>query len=163
MTDVPPATVPVFPLAGNARRYVAIGIALPLSPWASYLGFRALSTAYWAVFAPDAGLLHVPHPRGKHVAAPRSLDLIVANRPLSRILWLCEAAHVPTIRATQVLDTLARTWVPSRAEVTDSAASAAAECLILNKGPLVDEAVSVHHYESAARSESCACRRSSKG
>jgi pyruvate kinase len=32
------------------------------------------------------------------------------------ILWLCEASHVPTIWATQVLDTLARTGVPSRAE-----------------------------------------------
>ena len=59
------------------------------------------------------------------------------------ILWLCEAAHVPTIWATQVLDTLARTGVPSRAEVTDAAASVAAECVMLNKGPFVDEAVRV--------------------
>jgi pyruvate kinase len=57
------------------------------------------------------------------------------------ILWLCEAAHVPTIWATQVLDTLARTGFPSRAEVTDAAASVAAECVMLNKGPFVDEAV----------------------
>jgi pyruvate kinase len=59
------------------------------------------------------------------------------------ILWLCEAAHVPAIWATQVLDTLARTGVPSRAEVTDAAASVAAECVMLNKGPFVDEAVAV--------------------
>ncbi len=57
------------------------------------------------------------------------------------ILWLCEAAHVPAIWATQVLDTLARTGVPSRAEVTDAAASVAAECVMLNKGLFVDEAV----------------------
>src|SRR5450432_1053000 len=57
------------------------------------------------------------------------------------ILWLCEAAHVPAIWATQVLDTLARTGFPSRAEVTDAAASVAAECVMLNKGPFVDEAV----------------------
>lgn len=73
------------------------------------------------------------------------------------ILWLCEASHVPAIWATQVLDTLARTGVPSRAEVTDAAASVAAECVMLNKGPFVDEAVSVlvdilgrmekHHYK----------------
>ena len=73
------------------------------------------------------------------------------------ILWLCEASHVPTIWATQVLDTLARTGVPSRAEVTDAAASVAAECVMLNKGPYVDEAVTVlsdilrrmekHHYK----------------
>jgi pyruvate kinase len=57
------------------------------------------------------------------------------------ILWLCEASHVPAIWATQVLDTLARTGVPSRAEVTDAAASVAAECVMLNKGPFVSEAV----------------------
>jgi len=57
------------------------------------------------------------------------------------ILWLCEATHVPTIWATQVLDTMARTGVPSRAEVTDAAASVAAECVMLNKGPFVAEAV----------------------
>jgi len=59
------------------------------------------------------------------------------------ILWLCEAAHVPAIWATQVLDTLARTGVPSRAEVTDASASVAAECVMLNKGSFVHEAVSV--------------------
>jgi len=57
------------------------------------------------------------------------------------ILWLCEACHVPAIWATQVLDTLARTGSPSRAEVTDAAASVAAECVMLNKGPFVDQAV----------------------
>lgn len=57
------------------------------------------------------------------------------------ILWLCEAAHVPVIWATQVLDTLARTGRPSRAEVTDAAMSGRAECVMLNKGPFVDHAV----------------------
>lgn len=59
------------------------------------------------------------------------------------ILWLCEAGHVPAIWATQVLDTLARTGVPSRAEVTDAAAGVAAECVMLNKGPFVADAVRV--------------------
>jgi pyruvate kinase len=59
------------------------------------------------------------------------------------ILWLCEASHVPAIWATQVLDTLARTGIPSRAEVTDAAASVAAECVMLNKGPFVAQAVAV--------------------
>ncbi|MGZ8726011.1 MAG: pyruvate kinase, partial [Aeromicrobium sp.] len=57
------------------------------------------------------------------------------------ILWLCEAAHVPVIWATQVLDTLARTGRPSRAEVTDAAMAGRAECVMLNKGPYVDSAV----------------------
>jgi pyruvate kinase len=59
------------------------------------------------------------------------------------ILWLCEACQVPAIWATQVLDTLARTGAPSRAEVTDAAASVAAECVMLNKGPFVHDAAQV--------------------
>ncbi|WP_081882203.1 pyruvate kinase [Cryobacterium sp. MLB-32] len=59
------------------------------------------------------------------------------------ILWLCEAAHVPVIWATQVLDTLARTGVPSRAEVTDAAMAERAECVMLNKGPFIPEAISM--------------------
>jgi pyruvate kinase len=51
------------------------------------------------------------------------------------ILWICEAAHVPVVWATQVLETLAQTGKPSRAEVTDAAMSGRAECVMLNKGP----------------------------
>jgi len=57
------------------------------------------------------------------------------------ILWLCEAAHVPVIWATQVLDQLARTGRPSRAEVTDAALAARAECIMLNKGPYIVSAI----------------------
>jgi pyruvate kinase len=51
------------------------------------------------------------------------------------ILWLCEAAHVPVVWATQVLDSMARSGAPSRAEVTDAAMGVRAECVMLNKGP----------------------------
>ncbi len=51
------------------------------------------------------------------------------------ILWVCEAAHVPVIWATQVLESLARDGMPSRAEVTDAAMGVRAECVMLNKGP----------------------------
>jgi len=57
------------------------------------------------------------------------------------ILWLCEAAHVPVIWATQVLDSLAGNGVPTRAEVTDAAAGERAECVMLNKGPHIEEAI----------------------
>lgn len=57
------------------------------------------------------------------------------------ILWLCEAAHVPVIWATQVLETLAKEGVPSRAEVTDAAMAHRAECVMLNKGPYILQAV----------------------
>ncbi len=57
------------------------------------------------------------------------------------ILWLCEAAHVPVVWATQVLDTLARTGIASRAEITDAASGARAECVMLNKGPSILAAI----------------------
>src|SRR5262245_51761978 len=57
------------------------------------------------------------------------------------MLWLCEAAHVPVIWATQVLENLAKEGVPSRAEVTDAAMAVRAECVMLNKGPFITEAV----------------------
>jgi pyruvate kinase len=59
------------------------------------------------------------------------------------ILWLCEAAHVPVIWATQVLETLAKEGRPSRAEITDAATGLRAECVMLNKGPYVVSAVRV--------------------
>ncbi|HET19776.1 MAG TPA: pyruvate kinase, partial [Chromatiales bacterium] len=57
------------------------------------------------------------------------------------ILWLCEAAHVPVIWATQILESLARSGAPSRPEVTDAAMSIRAECAMLNKGPHIIEAL----------------------
>lgn len=59
------------------------------------------------------------------------------------ILWICEAAHVPVIWATQVLETLAKQGMPSRAEITDAAMGHRAECVMLNKGPHVLSAVQV--------------------
>ena len=59
------------------------------------------------------------------------------------ILCLCEAAHVPAIWATQVLETLARSGLPARAEITDAAASRRADAVMLNKGPHVSAAVSM--------------------
>lgn len=57
------------------------------------------------------------------------------------ILWLCEAANVPVIWATQVLETLAKEGLPTRAEVTDAAMGNRAECVMLNKGPHIVDAV----------------------
>ncbi len=57
------------------------------------------------------------------------------------LLWFCEAAHMPVIWATQVLENLAKTGYPSRAEVTDAAMGERAECVMLNKGPHIAEAL----------------------
>ena len=57
------------------------------------------------------------------------------------ILWACEAAHMPVVWATQVLETLAKTGMPSRAEITDAAMGERAECVMLNKGPHIVDAM----------------------
>ena len=76
------------------------------------------------------------------------------------ILWLCEAAHLPVIWATQILEQLAKTGNPARAEISDAAMSERAECAMLNKGPYINDAVTVldsilrrmtdHHYKKNA-------------
>jgi pyruvate kinase len=57
------------------------------------------------------------------------------------ILWLCEAAHMPVVWATQVLEQLAQKGLPSRAEITDAAMAERAECVMLNKGPYILHAI----------------------
>ncbi len=58
------------------------------------------------------------------------------------LLWLSEAAHVPVIWATQVLESLARRGMRSCAEVTNAAMGNRAECVMMNKGLYVADAVS---------------------
>jgi pyruvate kinase len=57
------------------------------------------------------------------------------------ILWISEAAHVPVIWATQVLESLVKKGQPSRSEITDAAMGVRAECVMLNKGPFIVDAV----------------------
>ncbi len=57
------------------------------------------------------------------------------------ILWICEAAHVPVIWATQVLETLVKTGIPTRAEISDVTLGAKSECVMLNKGEHIADAV----------------------
>ena len=57
------------------------------------------------------------------------------------ILWLAEAAHVPVVWATQVMEALAKKGRPTRAEATDAAMGARAECVMLNKGPHIVDAI----------------------
>jgi pyruvate kinase len=57
------------------------------------------------------------------------------------ILWMAEASHMPVIWATQVLERLVQEGLASRAEITDAAMGERAECVMLNKGPYILEAV----------------------
>ncbi|MEP4092385.1 pyruvate kinase [Reichenbachiella sp.] len=62
------------------------------------------------------------------------------------VLSLCNAAHVPDVWATQVLETLAKKGIPSRSEITDAASALNAECVMLNKGPYIEKAVGLLDY-----------------
>lgn len=53
------------------------------------------------------------------------------------ILWICEAAHTPVIWATQVLETMNKTGIATRSEITDAFRSSQAECVMLNKGTYI--------------------------
>jgi len=85
------------------------------------------------------------HPRVAVMIARGDLAVEIGFERLAevprQILALCEAAHVPVIWATQVLETLAKTGQPTRAEITDAAAGQRADCVMLNKGPYITDAI----------------------
>lgn len=72
------------------------------------------------------------------------------------ILWLCEAAQIPAIWATQVLEGLVQDGLPTRSEMTDAASATQAECVMLNKGPNQPAAVAVldRMFRTFARNQS---------
>jgi len=86
------------------------------------------------------------HPIGVMIARG-DLALEVGWKHLAQIqeeiLWLCEAAHIPIVWATQVLESLAKKGRPSRAEITDAAMSERAECVMLNKDPHIIETIKI--------------------
>ena len=92
---------------------------------------------------PQLLLAAMRHPPVAVMVARGDLGVEVGFERLSEvqeeILWICEAAHVPVIWATQVLESLAKGGMPSRAEVTDAAMGSRAECVMLNKGPYIRE------------------------
>ncbi|MBV8664392.1 MAG: pyruvate kinase, partial [Hyphomicrobiales bacterium] len=89
-----------------------------------------------------------------HAAGSRPTAVMIARGDLAvelghlrlaelqeELLWLCEAGRVPVVWATEVLDDLVKAGLPSRAEATDAAMAQRAECVMLNKGPHVVEAI----------------------
>lgn len=59
------------------------------------------------------------------------------------LLDICDAAHIPVIWATQVLESKMKNNLPSRAEVTDAAMAGRAECVMLNKGAFAIDTIDV--------------------
>lgn len=75
------------------------------------------------------------------------LAIEVGHQRLAEIqeemLWLCEAAHTPVVRATQVLDHFVQKGRFSRAEMIDAAVAERSGCVLLNQGPYLEEALAV--------------------
>ncbi len=61
------------------------------------------------------------------------------------IAQMAEAAHVPVIMATQVLESMAKSGLPTRAEITDAAYALRSEAVMLNKGPHITDAIRILH------------------
>ncbi|WP_373545334.1 pyruvate kinase [Chamaesiphon sp.] len=91
-----------------------------------------------------------------YAAGKRSFGVMIARGDLAvqigyqrlteiqeEMLWICEAAHIPVIWATQVLENLVKDGIPSRGEMSDVAMSERAECVMLNKGPFIGEAIGI--------------------
>jgi len=101
-----------------------------------------------------------------HAAGKQPLGVMIARGDLAvemgyerlaeiqeEMLWVCEAAHVPVVWATKVLETFVSKGTPSRAEMTDAAMAERAECVMLNKGPYVAEAVTILDHVLARMQE----------
>lgn len=59
------------------------------------------------------------------------------------LLDICDAAHMPVIWATQVLESQMKKNLPSRAEITDAAMSGRADCVMLNKGAFATDTIGI--------------------
>ncbi len=110
-----------------------LGIVLKIETQAAFANLPSLLLA--ALEAPSAGIMIARGDLAIECGYERLAEL------QEEILWLSEAAHLPVIWATQVLEHLAKDGEPSRAEITDAAMGERAECVMLNKGPHVVEAV----------------------
>ena len=99
-------------------------------------GYRAL---------PQILLAAMRHDRAGVMIARGDLAVEMGFESLSEIprniLLMSQAARLPVVLATQVLESLAKTGLPSRAEISDAGSAQRAECVMLNKGPYIGEAI----------------------
>ncbi|HSW29637.1 MAG TPA: pyruvate kinase [Longimicrobiales bacterium] len=99
-------------------------------------GFRNLPGILLAAMErPDVGVMIA---RGDLAVEAGWVDLA---RLQEEILSVCEAAHVPVVWATEVLDRLAKKGTPTRSEISDVVMAERAECVMLNKGPYIVDAI----------------------
>ncbi|XP_051143002.1 plastidial pyruvate kinase 4, chloroplastic [Andrographis paniculata] len=102
------------------------------------------------------GFENLPHLILEAMKSPNPLGVMIARGDLAvecgwekladlqeEIISICGAAHVPMILATQVLESLVKTGIPSRAEIIDAANGRRVSCVMLNKGKHIAKAVSI--------------------
>jgi pyruvate kinase len=125
----------VFSLQNHLTRLGAnhLGVVLKIEIGRAFENLPQLLLA--SLVSPPVGVMVARGDLGVEVGFERLAEV------QEQILWLCEAAHVPVIWATQVLEGMAKSGAPSRAEVSDAAMSGRAECVMLNKGPYIVETV----------------------
>jgi pyruvate kinase len=110
-----------------------VGIVLKIETLKGFENLPSLMLA--AMAAPSSGVMIA---RGD-LAVECGFERMVEVQ--EEILWCSEAAHMPVIWATQVLESLAKDGIPSRAEISDAGMGVRAECVMLNKGPYITDAI----------------------
>ena len=110
-----------------------VGVVLKIETMRGFENLPELMLA--AMAAPSAGVMIARGDLAVECGYERLAEV------QEEILWCSEAAHMPVIWATQVLETLAKSGVPSRAEISDAGMGVRAECVMLNKGPYITEAI----------------------
>lgn len=116
-----------------SKRGAEPGIVLKIETRAAFENLPDLLLA--AMRSPRVGVMIARGDLGVELGFERLAEV------QEEILWLAEAAHLPVIWATQVLENLAKRGQASRAEITDAAMGERAECVMLNKGPHIVEAI----------------------
>ncbi|MDZ7923870.1 MAG: pyruvate kinase [Marinagarivorans sp.] len=117
----------------KALRGEQVGVVLKIETLHGFENLPELMLA--AMTAPSAGVMIARGDLAVECGYERMAEV------QEEILWCSEAAHMPVIWATQVLESLAKTGVPSRAEISDASMGVRAECVMLNKGPFVADAI----------------------
>jgi pyruvate kinase len=117
----------------QALRGGQVGVVLKIE---TLRGFESLPELMLAAMAgPSAGVMIARGDLAVECGYERMAEV------QEEILWCSEAAHMPVIWATQVLESQAKTGVPSRAEISDASMGVRAECVMLNKGPYIAETI----------------------
>ena len=89
---------------------------LPNYEWVGLAQYEKLwEMDRWWVALKNLGIFGVGY-----VGGSLAIGVVLAEVQ-EEILWACEAAHMPVVWATQVLENQAKTGRPSRAEITDAA------------------------------------------